>query len=86
VKQLPILHLVSFECGLRFPAISRCAAIYGVKGRLVTTLINGEIEAGWQSLTWEASDSGGRRVTPGVYFLRFESAEKAVTRKIVTLR
>ena len=44
--------------------------IYGVSGRLVRTLVDGDRTAGLHDAVWDGLDDPGREVTPGVYFYR----------------
>ncbi len=61
-------------------------AIYNVNGRLVKTLVDGEVEAGYYSTVWYGRDNDGRSVASGVYFCRMqaESFDDAV--KMVLLK
>ncbi|MCK4547116.1 MAG: T9SS type A sorting domain-containing protein [Candidatus Eisenbacteria sp.] len=60
-------------------------AVYDVQGRLVSTLIDGVVEAGPQEVTWDARDEAGKEIASGVYFCRLLAAEGRYTKKIVKL-
>ena len=60
--------------------------IYDVRGRLITSLVNGQKTAGEHTATWNGEDKGGSLVASGVYFVRLESRGKVQTRKIVMLK
>jgi hypothetical protein len=60
-------------------------AIYDVRGRLVTMLVNGISEPGSYTVSWDGTDAGGQRVSSGVYFYRLRSGQFAHTRKMVLL-
>jgi uncharacterized delta-60 repeat protein len=62
------------------------AAIYDVRGRLVTTLTEGYRPAGRHLLRWAGHDGHGRPVAAGVYFLRLECEGSRRTQKVVRLR
>ncbi len=47
--------------------------VFDVRGRLVTRLLNEELEAGHHEVTWAGTDSAGRRVSSGSYLLRISS-------------
>ncbi len=44
--------------------------VYDVQGRLVRTLVEGELNAGRHDLRWTGVDNAGRSVPSGVYFVR----------------
>lgn len=44
--------------------------VYDISGRLVRTLVSGELNAGVHSVTWDGRDNAGRRVSSGTYFVR----------------
>jgi flagellar hook assembly protein FlgD len=60
-------------------------AVYNSAGRLVRTLVAGTAEAGYHRAAWDGRDEAGRRVAPGVYYCRLNSAEFAAMRKLVKL-
>ncbi len=59
--------------------------VFGATGRLVRTLVDESANPGTHGVTWDASDNGGRAVSPGVYFCRFEHPEGSEMRKLVLL-
>jgi hypothetical protein len=56
-------------------------AIYDIRGREVTGLIDEEQGAGYKSLRWNASS-----IPPGIYFCRLRAGNVAVVEKMVVLR
>jgi len=48
--------------------------VYDARGRRLTTLVKGPMQAGDHSLTWDGHDDQGRRLAAGVYLLRLETA------------
>ena len=77
------------SAGLRF-AIPRAGrvrlAIYDVRGRLVTTLVDQVLLAGWHPMTWAHTDSRGAAVASGVYVVKLEAAGEVRTQKLVLVR
>jgi hypothetical protein len=55
--------------------------IYDVSGRLVSTVLEGRMEAGRYSIPFDAGD-----MASGVYFYRLKAADFERTRKMVVLR
>jgi hypothetical protein len=69
------------------PAAARTRlAVYDVHGRLVTSLVDGVLDAGWHRVSWSHTDSKGHRVASGVYLLRLESLGDVRTQRLVLLR
>ncbi len=60
-------------------------SVYDVAGRRVATLLSGTMTAGDHHLAWNGTDSNGRRVAPGVYVYRLDTAEASLSRKMVML-
>jgi YVTN family beta-propeller protein len=60
--------------------------IYDVTGRLVCRLIDKRLPADNYEISWDGTNSGGRRVASGVYFCRLEAGKSTATRKMVLLR
>jgi hypothetical protein len=59
--------------------------VFDVRGRLVRTLAR-EATGGTAGLAWDGTDSGGRRLPSGVYFLRASTPSATTTRRLVLLR
>ena len=59
--------------------------IYDISGRLVKTLIDGEIEGGCHRARWNGKDNKGNEVASGVYFVRLVAGDNSTSRKLVRL-
>lgn len=60
--------------------------VYDVRGRIVATIWSGTIQPDHPvTLAWNG-DTGEGRLGPGLYFLSFESGDRRVTRRMVSLR
>jgi hypothetical protein len=76
-----------FRITLSMPEDGRARVrIYDVDGHVTWPLVDGAIEAGDHEVTWNGTDSDGRSVRNGVYFVVFEAAGRRATRKLVVLR
>jgi hypothetical protein len=60
--------------------------VFDVRGRLVTTLLDGRAEAGTNLVVWQGRDDRGRQLADGVYFLRLEQGGQSQTRKLLLVR
>jgi hypothetical protein len=61
--------------------------IYDVAGRLVTTLVEGDVESpGEHSVSWRGTDSLGHEVAGGVYFARLVTERGNASAKLVLLK
>ena len=74
---------IRFEVPVAGPAD---LTVYDTAGRLVRRLHRGIIAAGHHTTYWDGSDSNGRRVAAGVYFVKLTSGSFRETRKTVLLR
>lgn len=61
-------------------------SIYDTNGRLVRTLVNGVIEAGPHSVTWNGKSNAGVDVASGIYFYRLEAAGRELGGSMVLLK
>ncbi len=61
-------------------------AVYDVRGRMVTTLVEGRSDAGEHAVIWDGTDARGRKVSSGIYFLRAEIDGWKNARKMVLLK
>lgn len=60
-------------------------AIYGVDGRRMKILAQGEREAGGYRLSWDGTDERGHAAAPGVYYVRLRADGRDYTKKLVRL-
>lgn len=60
--------------------------IHDMQGRLVQELARGSHRAGVHHASWDARDSRGERLAPGVYFARLESRDGVRRQRVVVLR
>ena len=67
-------------------ASSVSIGVYDVHGRLVQTVLTGQVEAGAHQVTWDGRDSSGSKVARGVYFCRMNAGQFSATEKMVLLQ
>lgn len=60
--------------------------VYDMIGRLVTILVDKELNAGTHRLTWDARDKTGRSVASGIYVYRLVAGEYSETRTMILLK
>ncbi|MBD3178320.1 MAG: T9SS type A sorting domain-containing protein [Candidatus Latescibacteria bacterium] len=61
-------------------------SVFDASGRLVRNIAQGFMKAGIHSETWNGTDSMGREVSSGIYFIRLRSKERIISRKAVLMR
>jgi hypothetical protein len=47
--------------------------IYNLKGQLIRTLVDEELEPGFHDVTWHGDDNNGKQAASGIYFVRIDS-------------
>jgi hypothetical protein len=78
----PVTGTARIVCAL--PAPGRATVrLFDSAGRRVADVFEGELGAGATTLEWRAVDRAGRRIAPGLYWLRLESGAARVARRIV---
>jgi len=60
-------------------------SVYDINGSLVRTLVDGVIEAGRRTATWNRTDNNGSRVASGTYFYRLTVGDKVSSTKAVVV-
>jgi hypothetical protein len=58
-------------------------AVYDVRGARVRTLLSGALGAGRYQVRWDGRNEAGRRLSGGMYFVRFHTREASGTHKVV---
>ena len=61
-------------------------AVYDLSGRLVRTLVDGQIAAGFHSAPWDGLDDRGREVGSGIYFYSMKAGSYESTRKMTLIK
>jgi hypothetical protein len=60
--------------------------VYDLTGRLVRTLVSGQVEAGVHTMTWDGKDASGVQVASGVYLYRIQAGAFNQTNKMTLLK
>jgi hypothetical protein len=60
--------------------------IFDPAGRLVNTLVDGNLPAARHEVTWDGRDGSGRQVSSGVYFYSIITDDFRDTKKMILLR
>lgn len=74
---------------IRFTAPTRgpvSVKVYNVRGELVTTLHEGEVDPGQHAVEWNGRDSRGAQVGSGIYLYAVEGFGERVTRKMALVK
>ena len=60
--------------------------IVDVAGRLVNTLVDNELDAGYHVVQWNGLDVSGQSMPTGMYFIQVQSGDRMNTQKIILLK
>lgn len=60
--------------------------VYGLRGEVVRTLVDGEWGLGQHSIVWDGRDDRGNLVSPGTYFVRMEGLGEVANRRFVMVK
>lgn len=82
----PVTSAASIRFGL--PVLGEASVtVYDLSGRMVTTLVPGEMQAGSHTISWNCTSDGGALVPNGVYFVKLTApASGSLTRMFVVAR
>jgi hypothetical protein len=61
-------------------------AVYDLHGKLVRTLVDGEVDAGHHPVSWDGRSNEGRAVASGIYVARLNAGSVVQTVKMTLLR
>ena len=60
--------------------------VYDLRGRLVSTIHDGQAKRGLEHFVWQGNDDGGRRAAAGIYILRMRAPGVDISRKVTIVR
>ena len=60
--------------------------IFNVLGQKVRTLVDSDMDAGYQSVVWNGTGGSGQSVSTGVYLYRMQAGDKMFTKKMLMLK
>jgi hypothetical protein len=63
-----------------------CIQVFDITGRIVNTLIDEEVEAGYHEVEWEGNNKFGRKVANAVYFYRIQAGDYTASKKMIFLQ
>jgi len=61
-------------------------SVHDVRGRLVAMLVDGEVDAGDHSASWDGKERSGFNAASGVYFFELVVGDTRIVRKATLLR
>ena len=77
----------SFEIGYTIPNNDRVTLnIYDVSGRIVRTLVNNHVGAGYYRISWDGRDTHGKSLSSGIYFAKIYTSEFKDIKKLVLIK
>jgi methionine-rich copper-binding protein CopC len=75
------------EIGLALPVTTEVElSVFNVLGQKVTTLVQGEMTAGYHTITWNGTNSDGSSVASGIYFYRIVTDQFTTSKKMMLLK
>ncbi len=60
--------------------------VHDVRGRLVRTVVDGQVAGGEHVMQWDGRDQGGVRAPAGVYFVNLQTAQASQVQRVVMVR
>ena len=61
-------------------------SIYDISGRLVSTLVDGNMGNGSHKVVWNGMDNSGVQVSAGLYIYSLQTADMTMTKKMVFMK
>jgi hypothetical protein len=74
---------ISYQLAARGPVSMK---VYDAAGRLVSPLVEGIMDPGYYSVSWDGRDDNGRKVPAGVYFVRLNAGNYQQVQKTILLK
>lgn len=85
----PFRPMASSGAAVTFSLADRCQVslkVYDVQGREVRTLVDGCLDRGTHTVSWDGADGGGRPAAIGVYFCRLNTQAGRETARLIIAR
>jgi hypothetical protein len=83
----PVSSASSAAIGYSLPSGgSASLRVYGARGELVRTLVDGVLPAGPGFASWDLKDEAGRAVPSGLYYYRLDFAGKHLQKRLVVVK
>ena len=60
--------------------------VYDITGRMVSTLVEGNLSTGYHSVVWDGVDNNGMSVSAGIYIYALQTETSSITRKMVFMK
>ena len=60
--------------------------VYDIRGALIKTLVDSFISPGAHSVVWDGTDSGGKRVSSGMYMYQLQTGAFTTSNKMILMR
>ena len=60
--------------------------IYNMKGQLVKTLVNQQLDAAYHDIVWDGKDNHNKPISSGIYFYKMSSNNYFATRKMILMK
>jgi hypothetical protein len=61
-------------------------SVFDVGGRLVRTLVDGQLASGRHEASWDGTDASNRPVASGAYFCKLSSSGEETSRRMILAR
>ncbi|NOZ08407.1 MAG: T9SS type A sorting domain-containing protein, partial [FCB group bacterium] len=61
-------------------------AIYDITGRLIRTLVNGNLAEGYYNVTWDGRDAANNTVSAGMYIYTLSAGSETISHKMVMMK
>ena len=60
--------------------------IYNMRGQLVKTLVNGELDRNYYEIVWDGKDNSGKSTASGIYFYKMKAQDYNSTKKMILMK
>ena len=60
--------------------------VYDITGRMISTIVEGNLSTGYHSVVWNGIDNNGMAVSAGIYIYALQTETSSITRKMVFMK